>query len=139
MSKNVLTGDEEIKQLMASAKKIAVVGLSRDPNKDSYRVAKYLQDHGYKIIPVNPTISDVLGEKAYPSLKEVPGPVDIVDVFRRPEDVPPIAEAAAGIKARALWMQLGIVNEDAAKTAADAGLKVVMDRCLKVEHGRLMG
>lgn len=139
MGKNVLTDDEEIKQLMASAKKIAVVGLSKDPSKDSYRVAKYLQDQGYKIIPVNPTISEVLGEKAYPSLKEVPGPVDIVDVFRRPEDVPLIAEAAAGIKAGALWMQLGIVNEDAAKTAAGAGLKVVMDRCLKVEHGRLMG
>ncbi|MGE5578346.1 MAG: CoA-binding protein [Syntrophothermus sp.] len=139
MSKNVLTSDEEIKQLIGSAKTIAVVGLSKDPNKDSYRVAKYLQDHGYKIIPVNPTISEVLGEKAYPSLKEVPGPVDIVDVFRRPEDVPPIAEAAAGIKAKALWMQLGIVNDSAAKTAADAGLKVVMDRCLKVEHGRLMG
>ncbi|MCL4514779.1 MAG: CoA-binding protein [Firmicutes bacterium] len=139
MGKNVLTDDEEIKQLMASAKKIAVVGLSKDPSKDSYRVAKYLQDQGYKIIPVNPTISEVLGEKAYPSLKEVPGPVDIVDVFRRPEDVPPIVEAAAGIKAGALWMQLGIVNEDAAKTAAGAGMKVVMDRCLKVEHGRLMG
>ncbi len=139
MSKNVLTSDEEIKQLIGSAKTIAVVGLSKDPNKDSYRVAKYLQDHGYKIIPVNPTISEVLGEKAYPSLKEVPEPVDIVDVFRRPEDVPPIAEAAVGIKAKAFWMQLGIVNDSAAKTAADAGLKVVMDRCLKVEHGRLMG
>lgn len=126
-----------IKDLLDNAKTIAVVGLSDNPERTSYIVARYMKEHGYKIIPVNPTITEVLGEKAYPSLREVPEKVDIVDVFRRSPDVPPVTDDAIAIQAKGLWMQEGIVNEAAAQKATAAGLQVVMDRCIMVEHARL--
>jgi uncharacterized protein len=125
-----------IEDLLKNSKTIAVVGLSSDPEKTSYRVARYMQECGYKIIPVNPTIKEVLGEKAFASLRDIPQEVDIVDVFRRSEDVPPIADDAVAIKAKALWMQSGIVNNTAAKKAEKAGLKVIMDHCIMREHIR---
>ena len=128
--------DQEIAGLLRSAKTIAVVGLSGNPDRPSYGVAKYLQEQGYRIIPVNPTIDRVLGEKSYPDLASVPGKVDIVDIFRRPEHVPAIVEAAIARGIPAVWMQLGIVNEGAAQLARSAGLTVVMDRCLQLEHFR---
>ena len=139
--------DEAIKEILESHSTVAVVGLSRNPSKDSYRVAEYLQSQGYRIVPVNPVAEEILGEKSYPSLLELPGAlkraVGIVDIFRPPEAVLPIVEDA--IKLRELhgaphvvWMQLGIVNEEAAEKARAAGIMVVMDRCIKVEHQRLL-
>ena len=134
--------DQEIAQLLSTARTIAVVGLSGDSDRPSFGVAQYLQSKGYRILPVNPTIDSVLGEKSYASLSEIPEnvniKVDIVDVFRRPEFVPALAEEAIKIGARCLWLQLGVVHEEAARRARDAGLLVVMDRCLKVEHARLL-
>jgi len=124
---------------------IAVVGLSKDPSRPSHDVASYLRDHGYRIVPINPTLQEVLGEKAYPSLLSLPDSlkreVDIVDIFRRAEDVPPIVAEAVKLHAslghpKVVWMQLGIINEVSARQARDAGLLVVMDRCLKIEHGQ---
>lgn len=126
--------NSNIKELLENAKTIAVVGLSPNPDRPSYRVSRYMQEHGYKIIPVNPNIKEVLGAKAYQSLKDIPEKVDIVDVFRRSEDIPPIADEAIAIKAKALWMQEGIVNESAAIKAESAGLKVIMNRCIMVAH-----
>lgn len=126
---------------------IAVVGLSKDLAKPSHEVALYLQGHGYRIVPVNPTIDEVLGQKSYPSLLNLPedlkSKIDVVDIFRRPEDVPPIVEEAVEIHGRlghpkAVWMQLGITNEAAARQAAQAGLLVVMNRCMKIEHSQRM-
>jgi hypothetical protein len=131
--------EQEIKQLLESAKRIAVVGLSNNPDRDSYGVAHALQKAGYEIIPVNPTIDEVLGVKAVASLSDIDGPVDIVDVFRRPDQVMPIAKEAVDIKARAIWFQLGVVNEEAAEYAKNNGLIVVMNRCIKVDHARLIG
>jgi uncharacterized protein len=128
----------EIREILESARTIAVVGLSADPLRISNSVSRYMQEKGYRIIPVNPTITEALGEKAYPSLKDVPVPVDIVNVFRRSEDVPPVADAAIAINAKVLWMQEGIVNQAAAQKAESAGLKVIMDRCIMVEHRNLM-
>lgn len=127
-----------IKELLNNAQTIAVVGLSDNPERTSYRVSRYMQERGYRIIPVNPTITEALGEKAYPSLLDVPEKVDIVNVFRRSNDVPPVVDDAIAIKAGGVWMQEGIVNEDAAKKAEAAGLKVVMDRCIMVEHARMI-
>jgi predicted CoA-binding protein len=125
------------KELLDNATVIAVVGLSDSPTKISYVVARYMQEHGYKIIPVNPTISQSLGEKAYPSLRDIPGKVDIVNVFRRSGDIPPVADDAIAIQAKGLWLQQGITNDEAAKKAEAAGLKVVQDCCIMVEHARL--
>lgn len=125
------------KEILENARTIAVVGLSDQSDRFSYIVSRYMQDRGYKIIPVNPTIRESLGEKAYPSLLDVPDKVDIVNVFRRPKDVSAVADEAIAIKARVLWMQEGIVNEEAAKKAESAGLTVIMDRCIMVEHARL--
>ncbi len=125
-------------QILKESKTIAVVGISAEQDRASHRVAKYLQSHGYRIIPVNPTVKgEVLGEKVYPSLRDVPEPVDMVDVFRRSEQVMPIAEEAVAIKAKALWMQDGMVNEAAAEAARKAGLDVVMDDCAMRQHSRL--
>lgn len=129
--------DDELRDLIAGARTIAVVGLSPKEHRDSFRVAKYLQDHGYRIIPVNPNAREVLGEPVYRSLPDVPYPIDIVDVFRRPDAVEEIARDAVEIGARAIWLQIGIVNEAAATIADEGGLDVVMDRCLMVDHGRL--
>jgi predicted CoA-binding protein len=122
-----------ISDLLDSAKTIAVVGLSSKPHRASFGVAEHLQSAGYRIVPVNPKESMVLGEKAYPSLEDVPGKIDIVDIFRRPEYVPEVVEAAIRVGARAVWMQLGVVNEQAAARARSAGLFVVMDRCMSQE------
>ena len=115
-------------------KTIAVVGLSSDPARPSYGVARYLQRQGYRIIPVNPNEREVLGERAYPSLREIPVPVDVVDVFRRPEYVPEVVDDAIAIGAPVLWLQQGVIHPRAAARAQAAGLVVVMDRCMKVEH-----
>jgi uncharacterized protein len=123
-----------IEEIFKSCKTVAVVGLSNDESRPSYRIARYLQGCGFKVIPVNPNVQEVLGEKAYPSLRDVPEKIDIVDVFRRSEDVPPIAEDAIAIGAKCLWLQEGIVNKQAAKKAEEAGLDVVMDRCIMMEH-----
>ncbi len=138
--------NENITDILKKYKVIAVVGLSNNLEKDSFRVAAYLKQHGYRIIPVNPTVDKVLGEKSYKSLLDIPSriqqTIDIVDIFRRTDDVPPIVEQAIELKQRVgrpfvVWMQLGIVNEQAAETARQAGLVVVMDRCLMVEHRHL--
>ncbi len=129
--------DDELRQVISGARTIAVVGLSPKEHRDSFRVAKYLQDLGYRIVPVNPNAREVLGETAYERLEDVPYPIDIVDVFRRPDAVEEIARGAVAVGARAIWFQIGVVNESAAAMASDAGLDVVMDRCLMVDHGRL--
>jgi predicted CoA-binding protein len=128
---------EEIQNILATARTIAVVGLSDKPARDSHRVAAYLQGQGYRIIPVNPNVSEVLGEKAYPRLADVPGPVDVVDVFRRPEAVPEIVDDAIRKGAKAVWMQDGIVHNAAAAKARASGLRVVMNQCMLREHRRL--
>jgi predicted CoA-binding protein len=128
-----------IKEILGTYKNIAVVGLSSQTWRPSYSVSRYMQTVGYRIIPVNPNETEVLGEKAYASLDDVPGPIEIVDIFRRPEFVPGVVEAAIRRKARVIWMQLGIVNEAAAARARAAGLEVVMDRCILVEHRAELG
>lgn len=129
---------EEIEKLFSEARTIAVVGLSPDRSRDSNMVASYLQSHGYRIIPVNPKVETILGEKSYPDLKSIPDQIDVVDVFRRPEHVPEIAAQAISAGAKALWLQLGVTNDEAARIAKEAGLVVVQDACMKVEHARLM-
>ena len=140
MSKN------EIKEILSNCKTIAIVSLSREPEKESYRVTAYMKKHGYRIVPVNPFADEVLDEKSYKSLLDIPTEIqktiDIVDVFRRTEDVPPVVEQAVKLrelhgKPCVVWMQLGIVNEKAAAAARKAGLTVVMDKCLMQEHKRL--
>jgi predicted CoA-binding protein len=127
----------EIAELLRSSRTIAVVGLSSKRWRPSYGVSEYMQRQGYRIIPVNPNETEVLGEKAYPNLDAVPDAIDIVDIFRRPEFVPEIVEAAIRRGARAVWMQEGVIHEEAARRASEAGLIVVMDRCLLKEHRKL--
>jgi predicted CoA-binding protein len=138
----VLTSDQEIRELLTAARTVAVVGISDDPERDSYMVAEFLQRQGYRIIPVNPRLVNlniqVLGEKPYATLRDVPEKIDIVDIFRRPETVMSVVEDAIAAGAGAVWMQLSIVNEEAAARAEAAGLKVVMNRCMAVEYRRLM-
>ena len=129
--------DDQIRTILEESATVAVVGLSDRPDRDSHRVSAYLQSVGYRVIPVNPNVAAVLGEQAYPSLADVPVPVDLVDIFRRPEAVPAIVEAAIAKGVRAVWMQIGIVHNAAASRAREAGLAVVMDRCTYVEHRRL--
>jgi uncharacterized protein len=128
---------EAIKKILTEYSIIAVVGLSAKPTRPSYGVARYLQSVGYRIIPVNPYETEVLGEKVYPNLSAVPNKVEVVDIFRRSEKVAPIVDEAIAIHARAIWMQEGVVDEKAAGKALDAGLLVVMNRCLLKEHARL--
>ena len=130
--------DNEIKSILEASHTIAIVGLSDKPDRDSYRVAEYLQTAGYRIIPVNPTVASVLGERSYGVVTEIPEPVDVVDIFRKSEAVGPAVEEAIVAGAKVVWMQLGVVNEAAAEAARAAGLQVVMDRCMKVEHRRLI-
>ena len=125
---------EQITELLNTAKTVAVVGLSPSPLRPSYGVSAYLQSHGYRIIPVNPEIKGALGEKAYASLKDVPEKIDIVNIFRRPENVPPVVQEAIELKIPAIWMQETVVHEDAAAKARQAGIFVVMDRCILKEH-----
>lgn len=128
---------ETIKEIIDGGSIIAVVGLSDKPDRASNRVAAYLKDNGFIIIPVNPTKDEILGEKSYPDLKSIPGKIDVVDVFRRSDAVAPIIDEAIEVGAKAIWLQEGVINEEAAQKAVDAGLKVVMDRCLLKEHARL--
>lgn len=131
-----INSPEIIDQILRSTRTIAVVGLSSNPLRPSYDVSRYLQQQGYRIIPVNPNESEVLGEKAYPALRDVPEPVDLVNIFRRSEEAGHHVDEAIRIGARAVWMQDGVVDEEAADRALDAGLQVVMDRCLLREHVR---
>jgi predicted CoA-binding protein len=124
-------------EILNSCRVIAIVGLSSNPDRPSYGVANYLKEQGYKIIPVNPRETEVLGEVCCPDLASISEPVDVVDIFRRPEDVPGIVEQAIKIGAKAVWMQEGVINETAACQARDAGLLVVMDRCMLKEHKKL--
>ncbi|MEY2678679.1 MAG: hypothetical protein RLZ00_1371 [Pseudomonadota bacterium] len=130
---------DTVRQSLETCKTIAVVGLSPKPHRDSFRVAKYMQDHGFRIVPINPNAPEVLGEKAYASLTEAAQHerIDMVNCFRNAEDIPPIAAEAIAIGAKSLWLQLGVVNDAAAQQAADAGLIVVQDLCLMVEHRQL--
>jgi len=123
-------------KILTSARTIAVVGLSPDPRRPSHGVARYLQRAGYRVIPVNPKVDEVLGERAYPNLRQVPEPIDVVDVFRRSEFVGPIVDDAIAIKASAVWLQDGVVDEDAAARAQAAGLDVVMDDCMMRRHAQ---
>jgi predicted CoA-binding protein len=134
-----MNNDQMLREILQSARTIASVGLSSNPEKDSYGVAQYLKSQGYRVIPVNPTVSEVLGETSYPDLASVPEKIDVVQVFRKPEDVPPVVEGAIQAGAKTVWMQEGIVNEEAAQTARAAGLQVVMDACMRETHKRLIG
>ena len=129
-----MTEADRITKLLESAKIIAVVGLTDTPTRPSYGVSHYMQAQGYRIIPVNPNITKWMGEKAYPSLLDVPEKIDIVDVFRRPDAVPEVVEQAIQIKAPAIWMQEGVVHQEAAEKARQAGIFVVMDKCILREH-----
>ncbi|MCD6505098.1 CoA-binding protein [Candidatus Poribacteria bacterium] len=128
------TPDEKIREILTRHKTVAIVGLSGYPSRDSYKVAEYLKRQGYKIIPINPRYRELLGERCYPSLLDVTEPVEIVDIFRKPQAVPQIVEQAIQKGAKVIWMQKGIVNNSAAEMAIKAGLDVVMDRCMMVEH-----
>ncbi len=130
--------DDDLRELLVHSKRIAVVGLSDQPSRPSYGVAQYLQRHGYTIVPVNPFVQTVLGEQAYPNLHSIPGPIDIVDIFRRSDQVGPVVDEAIAVGAKAVWMQLGVVDEQAAQRAREAGLAAVVDRCLKIDHARLI-
>ena len=128
---------DDIEKIIRESRNVAVVGISNKLGRPSLTVASYLKGQGYSIIPVNPTIQDVNGEKCYPDLGSIPEKVDVVDIFRKPQDVLPVVEEAIRIGAKAIWMQEGIVNEDAARKAKEAGLQVVMDKCMLKEHARL--
>ena len=128
-----------LRRILRDNRTIAIVGLSADWHRPSNFVGKYLQQHGYRIVPVNPRETEVLGEKSYASLRDVPDPIDVVNVFRAPDALPEIAREAVDVGASTLWCQFNVINEEGARIAADAGLTVVMDRCLKVEHARYAG
>jgi predicted CoA-binding protein len=128
-----------LRRVLHENRVIAVVGLSPSWNRPSYFAAKYMLEHGYTIIPVNPGATEILGQQCYPDLAAIPVKVDLVDVFRKPEDAMPIADEAIRIGAKCLWLQLGVINPEAAEKAATAGLDVVMDRCVKIEYARLFG
>jgi uncharacterized protein len=128
-----------LRRILKNCHTVAIVGLSAEWHRPSHFVAKYLQSHGYRIVPVNPRYPDILGEKSYPRLEDIPFAIDMVDVFRKAEDVLPIAHSAVAIGAKCLWQQLGVVNVEADAVARAAGLDSVMDRCVKIEHARLFG
>jgi len=135
----VIDDIQGLRRILTRYRTLAVVGLSANWYRPSYFAAKYMLDHGYRIIPVNPTYQEVLGQRCYPDLRSIPDRIDIVDCFRKPGEMVPLARDAVAIGAKVLWMQLGIRNDEAARIASDAGLEVVMDRCVKIEHARLMG
>ena len=128
-----------IRRILNENRTVAMVGLSANWYRPSHFAAKYLQIHGYRVIPVTPSYEEILGETCYPSLLDMPEPVDVVDCFRKPEEIPALARQAIEIGAKVLWMQLGIVNEEAARVASEAGLDVVMNRCMKIEYARHFG
>jgi uncharacterized protein len=134
-----MNNDQMMRDILLSAKTIASVGLSSNQEKESYWIVSYLKEQGYRIIPINPTADEILGEKAYPDLESVPEKIDVVQVFRRSEDVPPVVDSAIKAGAKVVWMQEGIVNEEAAQKAREAGLQVVMDACMRMTHRRLIG
>jgi len=129
--------EKDVAELLNNSRTVAVVGISHKEERDSHKVAKYLKDHGYKVIPVNPRYKEVLGETCYPDLRSVPEHIDIVDIFRNIDAIPAIVDEAVEVKAGAVWMQLGLSHEAAAEKARCAGISVVMDRCMKIEHSRL--
>lgn len=129
--------DQMMRDILLSTNTVASVGLSSNDEKESYWIVFFLKEMGYRMIPVNPKATEIFGEKAYPSLLDVPDKVDVVQIFRKPEDVPPIVEDAIKIGAKVVWMQEGIVNEEAARMAREAGLQVVMDACMRATHKRL--
>jgi predicted CoA-binding protein len=131
--------DDAIRRLLEKVRRIAVVGLSPKPHRDSHRVACYLLESGYEIVPVDPREDEILGRKVHRRVQDVPGPVDLVDVFRRSEKLPEVIDDALAARAGGLWLQLGCIDESGARRARDAGLAVVIDRCLMVEHARLIG
>ena len=128
-----------LRRILSEDKRVAMIGLSADWWRPSYFAAKYLLDHGFDVIPVNPKYDEILGQKCYPELKSIPTPVDVVDLFQKSERVPLFIDDAIEIGAKVIWMQLGVVNEEAAKKAREADLEVVMDRCMKIEFARLFG
>ena len=134
-----MNNDDMMREILLSTKTVASVGLSSNPAKVSFGVGEYLRSQGYRVIPVNPTADEILGEKSYPDLESIPEKIDVVQVFRRPEDVPPVVESAIKIGAKVVWMQEEIVNEEAAQAARAAGLQVVMDACMRATHQRLIG
>lgn len=136
-SGKIIDEDREIKDILENAKTIAVLGLSPKSEKESNKVARYLKDHGYRIIPVRPGQSEILGQRAYPTLDDIEENVDIVDVFRNPEQVLPHAHEAIRMRPKVFWMQLGIENQEAASLLVKAGIHVVMNKCIKIEHDRL--
>ena len=129
----------KVRSILLECRTLAVVGLSAQWHRPSYFAAKYMQEHGYRVIPVNPMYDEILGEKCYKSLREIPGPVDVVDCFRKSAEIPALAEDAIAIGAKVLWMQLGVENAEARARAEAAGLEVVENRCVKIEHGRFFG
>jgi predicted CoA-binding protein len=133
----MINDDVNLKRILQETRCIAMVGLSANPMRPSHEVAEYLMARGYTVIPVNPGCTEVLGQRCYPALRDIPVAVDMVDVFRNPDDVLPIAKDAIAIGARTLWLQLGVINLEAARLAENAGLQVVMDHCPKIEYGRL--
>ncbi len=135
----IITADEDIRDILSSSKTVAIIGLSPKPDRDSYKVAEYLKSQGYAIVPVRPAQTEILGEKAYPSLDDVPRAVDIVDVFRSAEQVMPHAYEALRNRPKTFWMQEGIENREAAALLTAAGIDVVMNRCIKRDHARLFG
>ncbi len=134
-----MTDIQDLRRILSDYKSVAIVGLSADWSRPSNFAAKYLIDHGFEVIPVNPKYDEILGQKCYSDLRDIPTPVDIVDLFQRVDRIPPFVDQAIEIGAKVVWMQLGIIHEEAAQKARDAGLEVVMDRCMKIEYARLFG
>ncbi|MBW1763362.1 MAG: CoA-binding protein [Deltaproteobacteria bacterium] len=137
MTSDGIMSDKTIKEVLENTDKVAVVGLSPKPDRDSNRVARYLMDKGYSIVPVNPGQKEILDERCYRSLEEIPFHVDLVNIFLNPVRIPPIVDQAIKIGAKVIWMQLGVIHEESAERAKSAGLQVIMDRCIKVEHASL--
>ncbi|MDA1329147.1 MAG: CoA-binding protein [Proteobacteria bacterium] len=134
-----MSSAHDIQRILQRCRTLAVVGLSAEAHRPSYFAAKYMLEHGYRIVPVNPKYPSILGQRCFPSLEAIDHPVDMVDVFRRPQDTPAIAEQAVAIGAKVLWLQLGVINEQARAIATAGGLEVVDDRCVKIEHARFFG
>ena len=130
--------EDEIREILEGSKTIAIVGLSDKPDRDSNRVAKYLMEHGYKIIPVNPAKSEILGEKCYPDLQSIPDKIDIVDIFRKVDAIPSIVDEAIKINPKTIWLQLGLAHHESAEKVRNAGIKIVQSKCTKIEHNRFM-
>jgi predicted CoA-binding protein len=134
-----MTDIKDLRRILTDYKRVAIVGLSADWSRPSNFAAKYLLDHGFEVVPVNPKYDEILGQKCYADLRDIPTPVDVVDLFQRVDRIPPFVDQAIEIGAKVVWMQLGIIHEEAAQKACDAGLEVVMDRCMKIEYARLFG